>query len=68
MSLDETLVKYQTDSAFDNLKFSSDVTCHDRRMRELTKDQFDHETAQRDFVENGGSVPSGTNLMGLLNA
>ena len=44
-----------------------EIVHHERRMRELTKDQFDHETAQRDYVENGGDIPSGTALMGKLN-
>lgn len=45
----------------------SDIVHHSRRMKELTMDQFDHETAQRAYVA-GGAVPSGTVLMGELNA
>lgn len=44
-----------------------EIVHDERRMRELTQDQFDHETAQRAYV-GGGSVPSGTALMGKLNA
>lgn len=43
-----------------------EIIHHDRRMRELTKDQYDHEVIQREHVENGGPAPSGTNLMNLL--
>lgn len=46
----------------------AEIVHHERRMRELSQDQFDHETAQRDYVENGGDIPSGTVLMGELNA
>lgn len=45
----------------------SEIVCHDRRMRELTKDQHDHEVLQRDYVENGGSGPKDTNEMQRLN-
>ncbi len=45
-----------------------EIVHDERRMRELTKDQFDHETIQRDHVENGGDIPSGTVLMEQLNA
>ena len=44
-----------------------EVVCDERRMKELTIDQFDHETAQRAYIA-GGAVPSGTVLMGELNA
>ena len=44
----------------------SEVVCHERRMRELSQDQFDHETAQRAYI-GGGDVPSGTALMGKIN-
>lgn len=45
----------------------SEIVHDGRRMRELSQDQFDHETAQRDYVENSGPVPSGTALMETLN-
>lgn len=44
----------------------SEVVHHERRMRELSQDQFDHETAQRNYID-GGAVPSGTALMETLN-
>lgn len=61
--LDETGIKYQTDSEFDSIKFNVDIICHDRRMRELSKDQYDHEIIQREYVENGGPAPVNTKLM-----
>ncbi len=64
--IDETDLKYQTDSEFDNIKFTPDIVCCDRRMRELNKDQYDHEVIQREYVENGGPAPNGTALMGKL--
>ncbi len=64
--IDETDIKYQTDSEFDNIKFTPDVVCHSRRLRELTKDQYDHEVVQREYIENAGPAPSGTALMGKL--
>lgn len=45
----------------------SEIVHHSRRMKELTLNQFDHETAQRAYVA-GGAIPSGTVLMGELNA
>ena len=44
-----------------------EIVHDERRMRELSQDQFDHETAQRVYV-GGGSAPSGTALMEQLNA
>ena len=45
-----------------------------KRMREFkvrgnisAKDQHDHEVIQRAYVESAGPVPSGTNLMTILN-
>ncbi len=55
----------------DTLKSSAQITelikCHSRRMRELTKNQYDHEVLQRDYIENGGPEPSGTAEMERLN-
>lgn len=48
----------------DNL---NEIICHDRRMRELTKDQYDHEVIQRDYIDGKGPAPSSTNLMNSLN-
>lgn len=47
----------------DNL---NEIICHDRRMRDLTKDQYDHEVIQREHVEHGGPAPLGTNLMNSI--
>ena len=44
----------------------SEIIHCDRRMRDLNKDQYDHEVIQREHVENGGPAPTGTNLMNLL--
>lgn len=44
----------------------NEIICHGRRMRELTKDQYDHEYLQRDYVGNGGSGPSDTAEMQRL--
>lgn len=44
-----------------------DIVHHERRMRELTKDQFDHETDQRAYIA-GGEAPLGTALMEKLDA
>lgn len=41
----------------------SEIACHDRRMRELTQDQYDHEVIQREHVENSGPAPVDTALM-----
>ena len=49
-----------TDIKIENL---SEIVCHDRRMRELSKDQYDHEILQRDYIDNGGSIPKDTELM-----
>lgn len=43
------------------------IVCDGRRMRELSKDQFDHETAQRAYI-TGGAIPENTILMSELNA
>ncbi len=67
LSLDETAAEYQTDSELDNIKLTPDIMCHDRRMRELTEDQYDHEVLQRDYVDNGGDGPSDTAEMQRLN-
>lgn len=45
----------------------SEIVKNGRRMRELTVDQFDHETAQRAYID-GGPVPTGTAEMERLNA
>lgn len=44
-------------------EFISDIACHSRRMRQLTQNQFDHETIQREHVENAGPAPEDTELM-----
>ena len=54
-------------SSFSDTPSPSEIVCHERRKRELTEDQFDHETVQRAYI-GGGPVPSGTVLMGELNA
>ncbi len=41
----------------------SEIVCHSRRMRQLTQNQFDHETIQREHVENSGPAPVNTALM-----
>ena len=45
----------------------SEIVSNNRRMRELTKDQYDHEVLQRDYVENGGDAPVDTNEMQRFN-
>ena len=42
---------------------TEEVSANNRRMRELTKDQYDHEVIQREHIENAGDAPSGTVLM-----
>lgn len=38
-----------------------------RRMRPLSKDQYDHEIIQRNYVSNAGPAPSGTAEMIKIN-
>ena len=45
----------------------SDIICHGRRMRELSKEKYDHEVIQRNYIDNKGPAPSGTDLMNKLN-
>jgi hypothetical protein len=43
-----------------------DITCHDRRMRELNLNQYNHEVAQRAWIDGGmkaGEEPKNTDLM-----
>ena len=66
-TIDETDIKYQTYSELDIIKFTPDITCHERRMRNLTKDQYDHEIIQRDYIDGKGPAPVNTVLMTEYN-
>ncbi len=45
-------------------EYITETTCleHGRRMREFSKDQYDHEVIQREHVENSGPAPVDTEL------
>ncbi len=45
----------------------SEIICHGRRMRELTKDKYDHEIIQRDYIDGKGPAPVDTEHMKKLN-
>lgn len=47
-------------------EYLTEILCCGRRMRELSKDKYDHEVLQRDYIENGGPAPKDTELMKKL--
>jgi hypothetical protein len=71
--------KYYQCSKCKKLKITSDIivieeiVCRDgdpkcnRRMRELTKDQYDHEVIQREHIDNSGPAPTDTAWMNKVN-